>query len=367
MKPIFLIIFCSVCAVSLNAQKRNQAGDTTNKTVVITSAYKPSVRPASKINLSASTLAVDTTRPKLQYNVPSQNLFFTYQPASLKPLALSIDTVVNWANQNFIKVGLGNYKTPYAEAGFTLGDGVNSLVNIHTKHISQKGKIPFQQYSHSNADLLATFTEPGSNNEWRGKVGFDNFTTYQYGYRPDTLPFSKDQLRNSFNTLNISSGVRNKNANEYGISYNPSVDVNFFQDNNKGKETNIVLKAPMNKTFGKVFGFNLGFTADVTTFKRFDGTKIKNNLFYLTPEILFKSPNFNFSGGFIPSWDNQKFNLLPNFNLLVKLADERFVLQGGWIGYYQKNTYQQLAGFNPWISQPAAAVKYTDKRAVCWF
>ncbi len=352
MKPIFLIIFCSVCAVSLHAQRRNQPGDTTNKTVVITSAYKPSVRPASKINLSASTLVVDTTRPKLQYNVPSQNLFFTYQPVSLKPLALSIDTVVNWDNQNFIKVGAGNYKTPYAEAGFTLGDGVNSLVNIHTKHISQKGKIPFQQYSHSNADLVATFTEPGSNNEWRGKAGFDNFTTYQYGYRPDTLPFNKDQIRNSFNTLNISSGVRNKNANEYGISYNPSVDVNFFQDNNKGKETNIVLKAPMNKTFGKVFGFNLGFTADVTTFKRFDGTKIKNNLFYLTPEILFKSPNFNFSGGFIPSWDNQKFNLLPNFNLLVKLSDERFVLQGGWIGYYVKNTYQQLAGFNPWISQP---------------
>lgn len=353
MKSFALIIFFVATITGLHAQKRtNQTFDSTRKTVVITSAYKPSVRPASKINFSAATPAVDTTRPRLQYNVPAQNLFFTYQPASLKPLALSIDTGINWQNENFIKVGVGNFSTPFLQAGISLGDGTGSMFNIHTKHISQKGKLPFQQYSHSNADLIGTFNQPGSNTEFRAKVGFDKFTTYQYGYRPDSLKFTKDQLRNSFTTFNIGSGFRNKTVNAYGISYNPSVDVNFFQDNNKGKETTVLVNAPLSKTFGKVFGFNLGFVADVTTLKRFDGSKTKNNLYYITPEILFKSPNFNFTGGFIPSWDNQKFNLLPNFNILVKMKDERFVLQGGWKGYYQKNTYQSLATFNPWINQP---------------
>ena len=354
MKSFALIIFFVATITGVHAQKRtNLPADSTKKTVVITSAYKPSVRPASKINFSAATPAVDTTRPRLQYNVPAQNLFFTYQPASLKPLALSIDTGINWQNENFIKVGAGNFSTPFLQAGISLGDGTGSMFNIHTKHISQKGKLPFQQYSHSNADLIGTFNQPGSNTEFRAKVGFDKFTTYQYGYRPDSLKFTKDQLRNSFTTFNIGSGFRNKTVNAYGISYNPSVDVNFFQDNNKGKETTVLVNAPLSKTFGKVFGFNLGFVADVTTLKRFDGSKTKNNLYYITPEILFKSPNFNFTGGFIPSWDNQKFNLLPNFNILVKMKDERFVLQGGWKGYYQKNTYQSLATFNPWINQPA--------------
>ena len=354
MKSFAFIIFFVATLTGVHAQKRtNLPADSTKKTVVITSAYKPSVRPASKINFSAATPAVDTTRPRLQYNVPAQNLFFTYQPASLKPLALSIDTGINWQNENFIKVGAGNFSTPFLQAGISLGDGTGSMFNIHTKHISQKGKLPFQQYSHSNADLIGTFNQPGSNTEFRAKVGFDKFTTYQYGYRPDSLKFTKDQLRNSFTTFNIGSGFRNKTVNSYGISYNPSVDVNFFQDNNKGNETTVLVNAPLSKTFGKVFGFNLGFVADVTTLKRFDGSKTKNNLYYITPEILFKSPNFNFTGGFIPSWDNQKFNLLPNFNILVKMKDERFVLQGGWKGYYQKNTYQSLATFNPWINQPA--------------
>ena len=354
MKSFAFIIFFVATLTGVHAQKRtNLPADSTKKTVVITSAYKPSVRPASKINFSAATPAVDTTRPRLQYNVPAQNLFFTYQPASLKPLALSIDTGINWQNENFIKVGAGNFSTPFLQAGISLGDGTGSMFNIHTKHISQKGKLPFQQYSHSNADLIGTFNQPGSNTEFRAKVGFDKFTTYQYCYRPGSLQFTKDQLRNSFTTFNIGSGFRNKTVNAYGISYNPSVDVNFFQDNNKGKETTVLVNAPLSKTFGKVFGFNLGFVADVTTLKRFDGSKTKNNLYYITPEILFKSPNFNFTGGFIPSWDNQKFNLLPNFNILVKMKDERFVLQGGWKGYYQKNTYQSLATFNPWINQPA--------------
>lgn len=353
MKPIVLIIISIVTAASLSAQKRsNTTFDTTRKTVVITSAYKPVVRPASKINFSAATPAADSSRPTLVYNVPAQNLFFSYQPASLKPLALSIDTGINWENHNYVKLGIGNYKTPFLQAGLSFGDGSGSMVNVHTKHISQKGNLPFQQYSHSNADVIGTFTNPGSNNEVRGKIGFDNFTTYQYGFEPDSLDFTKDQLRNSFTTFNTSIGLRNKSVNQYGISYNPSLSLNLFQDNNAGKETNILLNAPITKTIAKVFAINLGATADITSFRRFDDRKINNNLFYITPSLLFKTPNFNFSGGFTPSWDNKQFNLLPNFNLLVKLTDERFVLQGGWIGYYQKNTYQSLAGYNPWIAQP---------------
>jgi len=366
MKLIWLTFIFIGTIGSLHAQRRG-SDDSTQKTVVITSAYKPSVRPAAKINFSAATPPVDTSRPKLQYFIPGQNLFFSYQPVSLKPLALSIDTSIIWDNSNFIKVGVGNFATPFVQAGLSFGDGKNSMVNIHTKHISQKGKIPFQQYSHSNADLLASFSEPGSNMEWQGKLGFDNFTTYQYGFVPDTLSFTKDQLRNSFTGFNTTVGFKNKVVNSYGIGYNPTVNLNLFQDNNKGTETSLKIDAPLSKTFGKVFGFNLGFTADLTTFTRFDNSKIKNNLFYITPEVQFKSPDFIFTGGVIPAWDNQQFNLLPNLNLLVKLADERFVLQGGWKGYYQKNTYQSLAGVNPWLSQPTGLLNTRIKEQYAGF
>ena len=353
MKKVVLIALSFAAALSsLQAQKKgSQAFDTTKKTVTITSAYKPVLKPAAKINFSAASPAPDSSKPALLYNVPSQNLFFTYQPAALKPLALSIDTAVAWENSNFIKLGVGNYRTPFAQAGFSFGDGKNAVVNVHAKQISQKGNIPFQQYSRSNADIVGIFASQ-NNTEWRGKLAFDNSTQYFYG-ASDVSKFTKDSLRQRFNSLGAMVGFRNKEVNSYGITYDPTVSLNFFADNRKGRETSFILNAPLSKTFNENFAFNVGVTADLTNYKTYNSAKsIKNNLFYISPSIVAKRENFSLNAGITPSWDNKAFSLLPNFSALIKVKDEQFVLQAGWIGYYQKNTYQTLAAFNPWIAQP---------------
>jgi hypothetical protein len=365
MKNFLLINLLIASWLSANAQKRT-AMDTTKKTVIITSAFKPAIKPASKINFSAATLPSDTSRPALTYNIPAQNLYFSYQPAALKPLALSIDTSLNWVNSNYIKVGIGNYATPYAEAGFSFGDGKTSVINVHTRHISQKGSLAFQKYSRSNIDVSGVFNTQG-NAEWRGKAGFDNSRQYFYGYHPDTLKFSNNELLQRFTNINGMIGVRNKEANSYGISYDPTITLNFFGDNRSGRETSLRLDAPLTKTFGRAYGFNLGLTADVTTFKTGKGQTIKNNLYYLTPAILLKTPNFSLTTGFTPSWSNQLFTLLPNFTAVAKMNDEKFFLQAGWIGYYQKNTFQSLAAFNSWIQQPTSLLNTRIKEQYVGF
>ncbi len=87
----------------------------------------------------------------------------------------------------------------------------------------------------------------------------------------------------------------------------------FFGDNRNGKETTLRLDAPLTKTFGRAFGFNLGATADITTFKNGKGKTIKNNIYYITPAVLLKSPNFILNAGLTPTWSNQIFSMLPNF------------------------------------------------------
>jgi hypothetical protein len=82
-----LLIACCLLSVATFAQK-----DTTKKgtTIDITSSYKPVLRNAVKINFAASQLNADTSKPKMNYVVPAQNLFYSYQPISLKPLACVI-------------------------------------------------------------------------------------------------------------------------------------------------------------------------------------------------------------------------------------------------------------------------------------
>ncbi len=347
MKRLAIIVFIIVSATSVQAQRN----DSTKKTVVVTSSYKPSLKPAAKINFNAAAPVLDSSKPILNYNVPSQNLFFSYQPVALKPMALAVDTSLDWQNYNYIKAGFGNFKTPFVQAGLSFGDGRGSVISVKTQHISSKGNLPFQQYSKSGANVMGVMSNEG-NSEWRGDIGFDNSTQYWYGFQPATLNFSKDDLKQTFTTFKTKIGVKNKNKNSFGVDYNPSVSLNLFGDNRSGKETSFLLDAPITKTVAEDFGIRVGLVADVTSYKRGAGQTIKNNLYYITPTLIIKKPNVNVDAGVTPSWDNKAFKLLPNINIAYKPEQVPFALQGGWLGYFQKNTFQSLANFNAWVFQP---------------
>ena len=89
--------FFVIAAVSFSLAVQSQ--DTARKrTVQVTSQFKPVLKDAAKINLNASPPTADTARPRLQYQIPNQNLQFVYQPGMIKPLALDIDTGGRWTN-----------------------------------------------------------------------------------------------------------------------------------------------------------------------------------------------------------------------------------------------------------------------------
>src|SRR5688572_25042819 len=97
----FSILSLSLLLIGMGAA----AQDTTGKKVRITSSFKPVLKEAAKVNFNAAPPTTDTTRPRLQYNIPNQNLNFAFQPGSLRPLALQADTGSQWTNESYVKVG----------------------------------------------------------------------------------------------------------------------------------------------------------------------------------------------------------------------------------------------------------------------
>ncbi len=329
--------------------------DTTKPDIVVLHAnFKPTLRNAAKINFNAATPVLDTSRIPLTYKVPAQNLFFSYQPVPIKPLALFVDSSKHWENHQYIKAGFGNYSTPYLEAGAAFGDGNTSSTTVHAKYTSSKGSKDFQQFSKARIEALGNYAT-ANNLEWSGKVFYDNSTQYQYGYEPSTLVFTKEQLKQQFSTVGLNIGLKNKQANNFGITYKPSIGVNYFFDARDGKELNFLGKLPVNKAFGTMFAFDVALTADITNYQTPLQT-IKNNLYYLEPTIQFKTPNVKINTGIITGWDNQVNSILPNISAEAKINGEKFVLQAGWVGSYQKNSYQSLSAINPFIAQPTNLV-----------
>jgi hypothetical protein len=338
----------------LSYQARSQ--DTTKRrSIDITSTFKPVLREAAKINFNAAPPIVDTTRPPLSYNIPAENLLFSYQPAELRPVAHSQDSMDAWQHSNYIKVGIGNVHQPYIKAGFTFGEATNSFYNIFAEHYSSKGDRPFQKNSLTRVGAALTY-KTAKNLEWTAGLGFSSDDYFLYGFDPETLSFTKDQLRQRFQTIEGKVALRNIEPTNFGLSYNPQLRVSVFSDNHdpKASEANSVLILPLQKVLGKSTAFNLGFTADLTNY-RFDANGRKtenNNIYMISPSVDLKTPNLFLQAGIIPSWDNGSFHMLPNAMADVTTNDQRFTLQLGWIGYYDKGSYQRFASINPWLSRP---------------
>lgn len=341
------ITFASLLlAVSMQAQ------DTTGKkrSVDITSSFKPVLREAAKINFTAAPPVPDTTKPKLVYNIPNQRLLFAYQPGSLKPLALTIDSGGKWDNSSYVKAGFGSLRTPYIQAGITLGDGKTAGLNIYAQHVGSDGKREFQKFTSTKARLAGYFKT--NNIEWDASLGMKQDRTYKYGYEPVSLSFPDDSIKLNYQTISGKLAFHNINKTAFGLTYTPELKIDVFNDRLKNNESNTVLNLPLEKSINQQFAVNLGLTFELTRLSPKNKTVVNNTMYYISPSLLYKTSTISAQVGIRPSWDNKTFKMFPNIIADISTEDKRFTFQAGWTGYVRKTTYQYLESLNPWIWAP---------------
>ncbi len=345
---LFFLAFAIFMSGIIHAQK-----DTVGKGGVdIISSFKPVLREAAKINFNATPPPADTTKAKLNYDIPNQNLLFAYQPGSLKPLAMDIDSGGKFDNSSYVKVGFGSLRTPYVQAGITFGDGKTAGLNIYAKHVGSDGKRDFQKFANTDVKLSGFF-KSGNNLEWDASIGMKQNRTYKYGYEPQSLSFPADSIKQNFQTIAGRVAMHNINKTAFGLTYWPEIKIDVFSDNLKNSESNTVVNLPLQKTIGKAFAVNLGVTFDLTRLSPTGKSAFNNTMYYISPSVLYKTSKVNAQVGIRPSWDNKTFKMFPNVLIDIKTYDERFVFQAGWTGYVRKTTYQYLASQNPWLWLPA--------------
>ena len=348
MIPKIILLSAGLFSIlAVQAQK-----DTTKKQAIeITSAYKPVLRNAVKINFSGSQLSVDTSRPLLSYSVPSQNLFYAYQPISLKPLALITTEDLQLGTRNYVKAGFGSYRTPYFKAGFSLGDGKTALANITGSYISSKGKaIEHQDYSKLNLTAAASYFLPKQ--EVYAKVALDQDNNYLYGYDHNIFNYSKNDIQQKFQNIEIGGGLKNTTSNSLNLNYNPNVQYNIFTSKNQVNEGTFKANIPVTFNINDEFSAKVEANADLTKYSTkaaSPNVSFTNNILQVSPSIVYKGELVNFNAGVTPVSNNGDFSLLPNIYVEAQIAENTFMLQAGWIGHYQKNNYKNLSDVNPWL------------------
>jgi len=343
-QKIILLVVMLLPGVYLAAQ------DTSKRTIEITSSFKPVLRNAAKINFNATPPPSDTAKPRLTYSIPAQNVFPGLLPVALNPLALTVDSNGAWVNSNFVKAGYGNLQTPFVQAGLSFPLG-KAKFNILADHVSSNGKLPDQDYSKTGAKAFV-FTPLNEQVEFHASLGFASDKYYQYGYDHTKYTYDRDDLLQRFSTISGEAGIRNPVPTEFGLTYHPRLKVDVFSDNRNNNESNAVLELPLEKFVGKSFSLKLGFVADVTRFSPENQDAITSNVFTIPVALAFRFTKFKVNAGMTPSWDNGSFKLLPNILVDIPVAGDKWIIQGGWISYYNKGSYQRFASINPYLAVP---------------
>ncbi len=341
---LFACLMLHVCFAQNDSSRR--------QTIEITSSYKPVLRNSVKINLYASPIASDSSRPRLAYNIPPQNLFFAYQPVNLKPLLLDADTVLQLGDRNQLKVGFGSFTTPYINGAFSFGDGKKDLLNVYGNYISSRGNIKNQDFSEINVKGDGSiFT---AKNETYASAAFAQHEYYQYGYDHAKDSFAKSDIRRSYQDLSVTAGYRNIATNNLNFIYDPHIEFHAFSRENKATETTLLLYIPAEKKFSDAVSFKLNATGNFDKYESKTSTlTITNHLFELAPELVYYSDRFTFHGGLTPAWNNNDVNILPNIYAEAQLKKNVLIIQAGWVGSYIANSFRTLSNENPYMQDPS--------------
>src|SRR5690606_26195492 len=170
-----------------------QKGDTVLKstTIEVIQSYKPEVKQMPKPEFRAELPPRDTSKPSFHYEVPQQNLNYTYASLPLRPLALGKDTS-RLPFPGYLKIGGGNLSTLMLEAGSANLRGENYETAIHLHHLSQEGNIKNQKIALSG--LEASGTLHSDDHAWTASVEALRRQYHFYGYNHSLYDFPRSAV-----------------------------------------------------------------------------------------------------------------------------------------------------------------------------
>lgn len=318
------------------------------QTIDIYNVYQPKLQNAVKLNLNATLPPQNSKQPEFIYNLPAQNLYFSYEPIQLQPLAIGKDSSSRFVN-NFVKAGVGNHASALVEIG--LGNALNSTYhyNVLYTHRSSSGSLKFQKYGNDALDL--GISHATSHDMLSAGFSLNRKAFYYYGYPQDSVHLTAGDIRQTLTNLNLTLELKNQKPNALKLAYDPVLSLDNFFDAHGRRESAFRLYAPFDKFITNDLYFHADFLADISTYRNSADSTINNSLMAIHPSLILQKPGFLLRAGINPSWTNQgKFYLLPDIVNETQIIGNKLILSSGWTSYFIKNSYKNISSVNPYLT-----------------
>ena len=323
--------------------------DTTpTKVVSILSAFKPQLKSVVKINFTNAAPIVDTQTVQYSYQVPSQNLSFSYRPIALNPLAIVLTSPANLAGNTNVKVGFGNYLYQLLSINF-INNGPKTINNLGISTESSEGIHHLQKYRLSKFDYQGNLMRNDSSSLLSHVFANQN-QYYRYGLVPDTLRLPNSNYLQKLTNVGASVAFLNKYKPSASFTYRPKFEFSHLSDVQNKSNTYIAITSPMSYQMNKDMQFNFDVNFSYSHFNSYASNS--NTLLRFDPSLNLNKWNLKILVGVSPVYKSDGFKLYPNIQLQHNLKDTAWIIKAGWINHTTNIQYGDLLNENPWITPP---------------
>lgn len=257
---------------------------------------------------------------------------------------------------NYIKLGYGNYGTPYLKGYFHNNRSSQYAFGGEVSHISStKGPVPNSGVSNTS---LGMHGESYANDlTIGGKLSYGHDRYNFYGYSPRTERVIEDSIKQIFNRVAVQGYLNNKNS-ESPLQYQAGVGLHLFRDYYTAQESNLALNLGAHYALSPTA--RVSIATDFSLISHQDAAKVSRGFFKLKPTYDADGDRLDYSVGVAVAYTGdevnnaRKFNLYPVLKAAYELVDDKLVIFGNLTGDLQRTSLYQLTQENPFLNRNVA-------------
>ncbi len=226
---IKLLLFLVIIPVSAQAGQQDL-----EREVTLYNPYKPSLSLVQKRSYLPDMTDTAGIKPDFTYQIKIKPYYPEYTISQIRAASLLPDPLPK-LYKSYVKLGIGNYITPFGELSITNERSKKGAVGFYARHFSTNGNVKldndekvFAGYMDNDASIFGKKFFRHSMLE--GSLDFTQKTRYAYGYEPDLgySPDKKDIKLDYYNPgANLSFSSIDIDSTDFSWDFNVNYDFFF--------------------------------------------------------------------------------------------------------------------------------------------
>lgn len=356
IRPIGLLALSCISFTCIYAQAPEY-----NEEITIIAPYQPAVNQAPKINLPPQSGETNVNLPAMDYQIMALPLQSQFQPEPIKPLKLQPEKKEKLL-RNYLRLGFGNYKTPYAEFNAASLRSKDYLLGVHVKHLSSAGEIKDYGKSNFSKNQIAIYGKKFFRKHTASiNLNYKRDKFYYYGYRPnDLIGPHADQLdtdeSNTYSLIGFNTQLKSTYSLLSRLNQDIKLDYYYLFDANKTTEHGIRAQACLDHQIELLNTGTQSIGADLDLqfyANQWDTLNDNSGLIQLTPFIRATFDEYALRVGArtaVETSGTGDFHAYPMAEARVFVIQDLLTVYAGVDGNIEQHSLQRMRSENTWIN-----------------